>query len=203
MDDSPETAYHHGNLRADLVSTGLRLARSRGSSALVARELAREVGVTSAAVYRHFPDLDHLKAAVAQAAREEMARSMIRARDKVPGGRTKAARGVARLLATGSAYIQFAIDEPELFETAFMPCRVSARAQDDPSGWGVLNEALDDLVSIGALDPQRRAGAALIAWTSVHGLASLVAHGALPGPPVEVARATVLAGVLRALSLEA
>ncbi|MFT3975751.1 MAG: helix-turn-helix domain-containing protein, partial [Sphingomonas bacterium] len=49
-------AYHHGDLRAALVAEGLLLIEEQGADDLSLRELARRVGVSATAVYRHFPD---------------------------------------------------------------------------------------------------------------------------------------------------
>lgn len=199
----PRSTYHHGNLREELIDAAVRRARADGSTALGLRELAREVGVTSAAVYRHFPDLDHLRAMVAQLAREELARSMMEARDAVPAMRRRADRAVARFGATGTAYVQFAVDEPGLFDTAFIACSAAPERPDDPSAWRVLNDALEDLVAVGRLDPARLTDAPIIAWTSVHGLATIIANGGglPPGTTVEHATSMIISGIHRALDI--
>ncbi len=198
----PRSTYHHGNLRADILDVSLRRVRAGGMAALAAREVAREVGVTPPAVYRHFIDIDHLRAQVSQAARQELARAMAARRDEVPVGRDRRRNALARFEATGIAYVQFAHDEPGLFDAAFARSAAVPPAPDDPSAWDVLTGALDDLVAVGALTAQRRSAAPLIAWTSVHGLACLVASSALP-PDVPLATATsiVMAGIDRALDL--
>jgi AcrR family transcriptional regulator len=59
-----QRAYHHGSLGPALIAAGLEAAREGGPSALTIRDLARRAGVSPAAAYRHFPDLDHLVAEV-------------------------------------------------------------------------------------------------------------------------------------------
>ena len=60
-------SYHHGNLRETLiVATIAQLAR-QSDAAISLRELARSVGVSIAAVYRHFPSKEALLAEVAAA----------------------------------------------------------------------------------------------------------------------------------------
>lgn len=147
---------------------------------MVAREVAREVGVTPAALYRHFEDIDQLRAEVSQAARERLAQMMISERDAAPASRDAKVRGRRRLAATGRAYVQFAIDEPGWFRAAFADdCALPTRP-DDPSAWDVLTGVLDELVDAGALEPSLRESAPIIAWTSVHGLASLLVAGSTP-----------------------
>lgn len=198
----PKDTYHHGNLRAEVLDVSVRRVRAGGMAALVAREVAREVGVTPAAVYRHFADFDHLRAEVSRAAREELARAMAAGRAGVPSGGDQRAEALARFEAVGMAYVRFAQHEPGLFDAAFARSAVMPSVPDDPSAWDVLNGALDDLVTVGALSMERRGEAPMIAWTSVHGLACIVAFSALPPDvPVAVATRVVLDGIDRALGL--
>lgn len=195
-------AYHHGNLGPAAVELALSQVARGGMAALNGREVARTLGVAPAALYRHFADVEHLKAAVSQQARQRLAIAMASARDAAPRRRDPRRRAVERFVATGTAYVVFAQTEPGLFDAAFTACGAPPPGPDDPSAMGVLAAALDDLVTSGAMPPARRDEAPLIAWSSVHGLAALLAFGEVP-PDLdrEAATATVVAGVLRALEL--
>lgn len=194
------TAYHHGNLKPAVLDAALRQVATGGMSSLVARELAREVGVAPAAVYRHFPDVEHLRAAVSQGARQELGRRMLLALDGVLPRRTLAEEAIARFAAIGDAYIRFALAEPGLFDAAFAACVVAPAQPDEPNARAILERALDDLVTVGAMTPAQRPHAPLIAWTSVHGLASLLAFGGGSlGGPADEAIDIVIRGVLAAL----
>lgn len=198
----PSRGYHHGNLRAELLATATTRARAGGASALVVREIAREVGVTPAAVYRHYPDAEHLVADVAQHARESLARGMIEARESVPRRRDPVARAVERFFAIGRAYIAFAQAEPGLFSVAFTECTATPNRLDDPSAWDVLINGLAELVEVGALDTSDTSDAAVVTWASVHGLATILARGALqPEFDVQHMIDQVLNGIARALGL--
>jgi AcrR family transcriptional regulator len=59
------TKYHHGELRAALVTTSLELIAEQGLKGFSVAEVARRAGVSAAAPYRHFPDRESLLAAVA------------------------------------------------------------------------------------------------------------------------------------------
>lgn len=195
-------SYHHGNLRAAILETSLVLARADGMNAVVAREVAREVGVTPAAIYRHFSDIEHLHAEVSQAAREQLAQSMIDARSGITKSRDAKKLAVRSFEATGYAYVKFAMDEPGLFTAAFAQCQVAPARDDDPNAWDILNHELDALVVAGVLPPARRREAPVIAWTSVHGLAQLLLSRATPPEmPPELLIASVLGGVQRALEM--
>lgn len=162
------SSYHHGDLANAVIAAGLRRVRHRGLDAVSGRELAGVVGVAPSAIYRHFTDKDQLRAAIAQAAREQLARSMSQ-----PKARTVTkASAYARFRAIGEAYIDFALNEPRLYATAFADCQPSR--EDSPSGWNILAEALDALVATGAMPKSRRAGAEIVAWSAVHGISDMV-----------------------------
>jgi hypothetical protein len=54
------SSYHYGNLRAALTDAALDLARHGGPAAVTVRGVARSVGVTPPAAYRHFAELEEL-----------------------------------------------------------------------------------------------------------------------------------------------
>jgi len=201
--------YHHGNLREALVAAGLELARTGGPGAVVLRAASREAGVSHNAVYRHFANQEGLLAAVAQRCMVRLSELMIAGTERVRT-RDPVRRAGARLEAVGRAYIDFARSEPGWFRTAFSSARSHADpgatpAPDGapvPSPYDVLRTALDDLVAVGALPPERRDGAEYAAWSAVHGLSSLLLDGPLselPEPEIERAIGVVLGSVGRGL----
>ena len=58
--------YHHGNLREALVQAALAMIAERGVPGFAIAELARILGVSAAAPYRHFRDRDALLAELAR-----------------------------------------------------------------------------------------------------------------------------------------
>lgn len=195
-------SYHHGDLAEALVAQALSVTAQWGPDALSLRDLATRLGVSPTATYRHYPSLDHLRAEVSQRAREQLARTLELARDSAPRTRTSAQRARKRLRSVGEAYVRFAFEQPRLFETAFRPCPVSPPRPDEPDAWQVLNDLLDDLVASGAMPAKRRADAPWIAWSAVHGLASVLVRTALPEPlALGQAMTAVLDGVDRALTV--
>jgi AcrR family transcriptional regulator len=196
MRDRP---YHHGDLHQALVSAGLAAAGEGGPDAIALRDLAKAVGVSPTAAYRHFPSLEHLVAAVAQRARERLATAMRDAMDSVVAT-DPAERAWRRLRASGRAYVEFATAEPNLFATAFVPCVAPPPRDDAPDAWSLLVGALEVLAQLGELAPSARQMAPVIAWSAVHGLAGILSSTAPPGAvtPAEATEA-VLDGVQRAL----
>src|SRR6476659_196717 len=97
-----ERPYHHGNLRAALLSQAERTVRERGVQDLSLRELAREVGVSHGATRRHFPYRQPLLDALAQAGFERLGSEL---RGAFAGADDDFE---SRLRATAAAYVRFA-----------------------------------------------------------------------------------------------
>jgi AcrR family transcriptional regulator len=168
--------YHHGDLRAALVLAGLKLLEERRSDDIGLREVARAVGVSATAVYRHFPD----KAALLRALSAE---GLARLAKVQQAAFTRAGGGKPGFVATGRAYVRFALDNPALFRLIFSnPPKQDfmASAQEQvPEAFRMLRENAASLVPPGA-STNLVNFAALNAWAKVHGLAVLLLDGQIP-----------------------
>lgn len=195
--------YHHGNLRAALVEQAVAAARERGPDGLALRELARRVGVSHNAAYRHFADREAIVEAVAQEAMRGLAAAMdARLAEVADPALDPVDRARRRLIAIGQGYVDFAVAEPGLFRTLFTAYPEVPDQGAGPDDLGdpylMLNDALDDLVSVGRLPPERRPGADVTCWAAVHGFSVLCTEGPLRGlqPPDREAALMVLLDTL-------
>ena len=175
-------SYHHGDLRNALISSAVRLIEQRGEASFSLREAARDVGVSANAAYRHFEDKSALLTAVAAGALEQLSRRMLEAMDRATEGRKQERPTVARFKATGRAYVEFALDHPELYRVLFSGSGVThlpsaAASLTIPTPYQLLSRALDALAADGLLPADRRPGAELKAWSVVHGFATLALTG--------------------------
>jgi AcrR family transcriptional regulator len=180
------TTYRHGDLRRVLLAAGIDMARAGGPGSVVLREATRRAGVAPNAAYRHFQDRAALLGAVCDAAQSALAAAIEAEQAALPPTDDPAAAARARFRAVGSGYLRFARAEPGLFRTAFsVPDNLDSRdsaARAGPSGltpFQLLAAALDELVEAGVLPRERRPGAEFLAWSAVHGLATLLIDGPL------------------------
>src|SRR6059036_3665793 len=97
--------YHHGSLPAALRDVARELIAERGLERFTLREVARRVGVTHVAAYRHYVDRRALLAAVAEDGFHQLRRRLEGARKKTP------AALAPRLRAILAAYLHFCWDE--------------------------------------------------------------------------------------------
>ncbi|MEI6252953.1 MAG: TetR/AcrR family transcriptional regulator [Mycobacteriaceae bacterium] len=181
--------YHHGALHEAILQAAVDAARRGGPQAVSVRALAKAAGVSPSAVYRHVPSIEALLCEVAQIARQQLAGRLIECRDGAPIHRTRKASARERFRAIGRGYVEFALAEPHLFDTAFAPVVDPPAKPDDPSAWQVLVDGVGELVNAGIVNPRAADKAALIAWAGVQGIATILVRNALPAP-VKAADAT-------------
>ena len=199
--------YHHGDLRNALLAAALKLVAKRGVEGFSLREAARAVGVSAAAAYRHFEDKSALLSALALEGLVRLAARMEEAVARAPGAPGTAARAVAELSAIGETYVEFAVANPSHFRVMFGPWCEHPDLSDPPPGvfpagrdpYQLLVATLDGMVRTGAIAPAARQGAEFPAWSSVHGLATLLVEEALPLDARE--RAQAYAILIRTLLL--
>ena len=161
-------AYHHGDLRAALIEAGLAMLAGSDAEAISLRELARTVGVSPTAVYRHFPDKKALLSALAEAGVALLGEAQ-RLASEAAGG------GGAGFAATGRAYVRFALAHPALFRLTFTHGEVAGTpAQSNDAASQMLRGYAQQF---GGTDAERLA---LQAWAVAHGLAMLMLDGRLP-----------------------
>ncbi len=181
----PAAAYHHGALREALIAAALELLREGGHEALSLRAAARRIGVSAMAPYRHFASKDALLAAVA-------ARGFGRLAAELAAADAAAADPAGALADQAGAYIRFACRDPALFRLMFGAARPRGHPELQRAA-GAAYAVLAGRVALMA-DADRRADLTLACWSLVHGMASLLVDGQLPGREAEavgvVARAT-------------
>ena len=194
--------FHHGDLQAALVMAGMRHLEKLGLNSLGLRQLALVTGVSPTAVYRHFADLEHLKAAVAKASRETLGKMMLDALKSASTSKT--AKGAAdRFLAIGGAYIDFGIKKSNLYEIAFICFDSPILEPDSPNPWDLLINSLNELNEIGCLSEKNFKTAPMIAWSMVHGFAGLAAQGATGSvQETNASKKDVLLALLKSLDIK-
>lgn len=159
-----DSRYHHGDLRRALIDAALALLADKGAAGLGLRELARAVGVSPAAPYRHFADRKALLEAVAAEGFARFVATMEQAREGVPEER--------QLAAQAFAYVRFALDQPPLFRLMFSS---ELHPYRDPELRRQADAAYASIaVAAAREDKSAPAEVAVTCWSFVHGLAMLL-----------------------------
>ena len=191
--------YHHGDLKHSAIRAARNLVERDGITSLGIRKVAELLAVSPAALYRHFENLEQMRAELRVQIRQDLGEFMKFRRDRVKPTTNKRKNAILRFESLGEAYVDFARSNPRLFEVAFIHCDEKPISEFSDLAWDLLKESLTELMKVGFLDKKVLTSAPMIAWSSVHGLAVLVANRAIAQRDQEEALQQILDGVQRAL----
>jgi AcrR family transcriptional regulator len=186
--------YHHGDLRSTLIAAGREVLAEKGPHGFTLRACARRAGVSHAAPAHHFPAVADLLAEIAAAGFDDLTASMKRFAEQ---GSSRDPS--AYLNGLGRGYVAFAVANRAVFQLmfrreafSFQTHRFMAAAA---SAYACLVEAVAALLPDAG--PEERELAVDLAWSTVHGFATLVIEGQIcKGQSEPAAIDRRLAGIL-------
>jgi len=172
----PAKSYHHGDLKNALIQAGIEILAHEGVYGLSLRKVARKAGVSHAAPYSHFTDKQGLIAAISTEGYNKL-------RGRLEQVWQTYEHDTLQLLArTGWEYVQFALDDPDLFKITFSG--VVEKEKDYPALVDAAQKTFGMLVKVVArcqTDGILRAGpldlTALSVWSAIHGFVTLSLDG--------------------------
>lgn len=171
-DANASRTYHHGNLRAELLDTAIGQLRDTSADDLSLRALARTVGVSQTAPYRHFADKGELLAAMATRGYRGLLDALRAAGDRTPDCPTE------QLIGFAHAYVDYAASQPQLFKLMFGPTLQPAEKypelrQASRDTFSLVQTILQRGMELGQFREQNFVYLANAAWAGIHGLATL------------------------------
>lgn len=186
----PQNTYHHGDLRDALVQAALREAEQGGPEAISIKALAKELGVSQPAPYRHFADRDALLQAVTAEAFRQFNAILCAAIGK-PSKRSKLSR-------LAQAALDFGLKRNGIYRLMFAS-RTMACAEKDSELHLASRETLRLLIEsleapAVALLRERHA---LQIWAALHGIISLAEQGMLTGEVAQVTREELVEDIVQ------
>jgi len=177
----PDNTYHHGDLHDALVQAALRDAELGGPEAISMKALAKELGVSQPAPYRHFADREALLQAVTAEAFRQFTAILREAIGK-PSKRSKLSR-------LAQAALEFGLKRNGMYRLMFAS-RSMANAEKDSELHVAAHETLVLLVesfeapAVGLLRERH----AMQVWAALHGVISLAEQGLLTGEAAQITR---------------
>jgi AcrR family transcriptional regulator len=179
----PKSAYHHGDLRNDLITAAEQLLVQKGVAALSLREVAKAAGVSHAAPYRHFQDKTALVEALAIEGFVQLRTGCEKACREYPEDPTR------QLGEAGMAYLLYAIEKPAIVHLMFggvlslNACGVELKQAAD-AAFASLVQIVGNGQEAGLYQKSDVVDLTLTAWSTVYGL-SLMATAGLLGKRVK------------------
>lgn len=173
-DTSTQKNYHHGNLRAELLEAAINQLRNAEIEELSLRALARDLGVSQTAPYRHFSDKGELLAAMAARGYRDLLTALQRSSETCNGLPDE------QLIAFAHAYVNYAAANPQLFKLIFGPATQPAEKYPELRAASrdtlrLVQDILQQGIDAGVF--QQGENAAYLAnagWSGIHGLATLL-----------------------------
>lgn len=150
---SPRLKAQTSDLKNKIIAVAWQQIAESGAASLSLRAIARELGITAPAIYNYFPDRDALVTALIIEAYLSLGDSQLVARDAIP-----ADDPAGRIWATGQAYRQWAIRDPQRYQLIFgtpIPGYVAPYDQIFPAAarsLGALVSIIDGLRTANRLD---------------------------------------------------
>ncbi|NJL00904.1 MAG: TetR/AcrR family transcriptional regulator [Spirulinaceae cyanobacterium SM2_1_0] len=188
-----KSSYHHGDLRQALIDGAIAEIAAGDPSQLSLRAIARRVGVSHAAPYRHFADKEALLAAVAEEGFCGLTAAL------TASFTTTEPQTLQQLTAGGHAYVTYALHHPHHYRVMFSSCpgppeRYPELATAGQAAFMVLVEAIIAGQAAGRVRAGDPMQLAQVTWSLVHGIAMLTIDGYLQSPDAQqVAELTALA----------
>lgn len=167
--------FHHGNLRHELIEAGHAALNERGVDGVSLRKLAKRIGVSQSAPYRHFESKEALLQELIDGGLSELSIAYEKAANLSSGP-------IEKLKAACQGYLDFAANRPGLFQLVFESDDLFSATsinsgEDSPSFKKFLKMVIDVAPNI----PQgKELEAATLCWSIIHGFAALNSHGEIP-----------------------
>ena len=164
------------DLRSELLRTSRELLDEAGPSALSMREVARRAGCTHQAPYHYFANREAILAALVCEGFDELADRLAVAHDGLGSADLHAV-----LVASGNAYVEFALRRPGVFRVMFRPdvCDPERFPEVVQAGQRARRELAR--LAKAVMGDGAQVEAEVLIWSGVHGLASLLLDGPLAG----------------------
>lgn len=186
-------SYHHGDLRAALLTAAIELLES--GEAFSMRAVARRAGVSQTAPYRHFADRAALDGAVAVAGFQDLTAELAATRAQAPPGAAPA----EVLGDLGVTYVRFALRRQAEFRIMFGNECDTVDAERVLAAQA-LHTVLDDVLAEMFPDADVPALSTAL-WAMAHGLAFLHLDGKLRPERLDEVDSRVRAAVAAILTI--
>jgi AcrR family transcriptional regulator len=185
MEDIVRTTYRHGNVPNALRAAARAILDDGGPETVGLREMARRVGVSPTAAYRHFASREDVLASVAAEGFRELATAL-----------EEAMKGPNPAHGLALAYVEFALQKRGLFRLMFGSIladrakypQLNKAATD---AFRILKVAQSDGHSDGEDKPHEMA-----AWSLMHGLSSLFIDGLVPEQNIQSMMENILSNAI-------
>lgn len=171
----PKNKYRHGNLKDELVQAALQMIQEKGNVEFTLRELAKKTGVSHAAAYKHFQSKNDILLHVAVDGFKKLSDTF----------KKVLAQDECDVVALGTAYINFAIENRSYFRVMFhpdfkLPPNMPKSANPGVETYLILKQCIDENLKSKKFSGKMGSEImSLSCWALVHGISVLWMNGNL------------------------
>lgn len=196
---APAKPYHHGDLHRECLCAARALLEEGTIACLSLRAVAKRVGVSHTAPYRHFKDKESLLAGIAGVGFDELTVQMAEAAEMYPDDPG------AQLQEAGRRYVRLVLENPQCAQLMFggvLPCddTYPELQESGDMAFDALKTMIEKGQALGVFKKGDVELMALTAWSCIHGMSLLFVSGSLEEAvvtPVEVhSLTTAVTGML-------
>ena len=175
----PPKPYHHGDLHQEILCAACDLLEENNIASLSLRAVAKKVGVSHTAPYRHFKDKESLLAGVAAVGYKQLATQLALAVESHPTD------PAAQLREAGYRYVEMALGSPQCAQLMFsgiLPCddTYPDLKESGDMAFDGLKTIIEEGQNRGVFKKGDVEMLALSVWSIIHGLTLLLISGTLP-----------------------
>ncbi len=193
--------YHHGDLHREILCAARDLLEENNIASLSLRAVAKKVGVSHTAPYRHFKDKESLLAGIAGEGFKEMTTQLVKAVDLHPDDPR------AQLQEAGQRYAKLVAENPQCVQLMFggiLPCddTYPELRESGDSAFTALKMIIEEGQNLGVFKKGDTELMALTAWSGIHGLSLLLISGSIDNAVSSPIAAQTLTAAVTTMMLE-
>ena len=165
-----EKAYHHGNLQIELIEQGLSMIYEEGIANFSLRKLAKRIGVSPPACYKHYENVEALISAMNEYVTNKFSQALFSA--------VTESKVETCTILMGVKYVEFFAQHPHYFSFIFdgKNCSVDMNHTDICSEFEpfrIFREYAIKMMESLQVPAEHQLDNLIAMWSTVHGLAAM------------------------------
>lgn len=169
--------YHHGNLKEEFLEIAFDFIKHQDIDKLTLKVLSDATNTSRSAIYRHFSSKDALIETMIRSGFEQFDASI----SPILNETQKPI--VDRFYLSGKHYIEYAKANPSLYRLllgkkyAYIREEIMSIQDENCNGFAALKRTIEEGQQSGIVKKEESFHQAVVVWSSLHGLASLIIDG--------------------------
>lgn len=167
--------YHHKNLKNELIEVGAKLLYEHGIEKFSLRQVAKEIGVSHTAPYRHFKTKEDLLIAIVLKGIDLFTEELVNAYDKYKDDPKE------QVIQVGKAYVKIFTEKPDFIKVIFwgdlknkIDITQILMGKNNKKSYAVMEECARNCIATGKTKVKDPNTLMLLLWSCVQGLSFLI-----------------------------